>query len=134
MCNKINKKEYINYQWDKENQEKMIEDINNIILEKTRDEWVEFFKDSNICFTPILNMEEMISHPQVIEREMIKKISNFKNYGNDLILTGVPIKLSDTPGEAKYIFPEIGENNEEILTKIGYCKEEIENLRSKDII
>lgn len=134
FCNKINKKEYINYQWDKENQEKMIEDINNIILEKTRDEWVEFFKDSNICFTPILNMEEMISHPQVIEREMIKKISNFKNYGNDLILTGVPIKLSDTPGEAKYIFPEIGENNEEILTKIGYCKEEIENLRSKDII
>ncbi|WMJ79190.1 CaiB/BaiF CoA-transferase family protein [Clostridium sp. MB40-C1] len=134
FCERIDRKEYIKLQWDKAKQESLIEDISNIIIEKTRDEWVEFLATSNICFTPVLNMEEMCSHPQVIARNMINKISNFKNSGKDMVLTGVPIKLSDTPGKAKYIFPELGQDNEDVLTAIGYSKEEIDNLYKKSVI
>ncbi|MCY6959060.1 CaiB/BaiF CoA transferase family protein [Clostridium brassicae] len=134
FCQRIDRKEYIDTQWDKVKQENIIEDISNIISEKTRDEWVEFLSTSNICFTPVLNMEEMCSHPQVMARNMVNKISNFKNSGKDMVLTGVPIKLSDTPGQAKYIFPELGENNEEIFTAIGYSKEDIDNFYKKAVI
>ncbi|MCY6369236.1 CaiB/BaiF CoA transferase family protein [Clostridium ganghwense] len=134
FCEKIDRKEYTTVQWDKEKQEDIIKDISNIILQKTRDEWVTFFSTSNICFTPVLNMGEMCQHPQIIARNMITKLTNFKESGKDVVLTGVPIKLSQTPGEAKYIFPELGEHTDDILMNIGYSKEEIDTLRKNSVI
>ncbi|QGU94512.1 CoA transferase [Clostridium bovifaecis] len=134
FCERLDRREYIKLQWDKSKQEGIIKDVQNIISQKTRDEWVEFLSNSNICFTPVLNMEEMTLHPQVIARNMINKISNFRNSGKDMIMTGVPIKLSDTPGQAKNVFPELGQNNEEVFTSIGYSKEDIDDLYKKSII
>ncbi|MCY6482850.1 CaiB/BaiF CoA-transferase family protein [Clostridium aestuarii] len=134
FCERLDKNEYIKLQWNKEKQEDIIEDISSILKEKTREEWVEFFSTSNICFTPVLNMEEMSNHPQVVARNMITKLGNFKGSGKELVLTGVPIKLSDTPGEAKHIFPEIGEHTEQLLNSIGYSKNEIDELRKNSII
>lgn len=134
FCEKINRKQYIDIQWNKKKQEDIIKDISSLMKEKTRDEWVEFFSNSNICFTPVLNMEEMCDHPQVLARDMITKICNFKGSDKDMVLTGVPIKLSDTPGKAKFTFPELGQDNEEILKTMGYTKEEIDVLRKKSVI
>lgn len=134
FCEKLGRKEYADLQWDKEKQADIIKDISCIISQKNRDEWVEIFSSSNICFTPVLNMEEMCRHSQVAARNMITKFSNFRESGKDIVLTGVPIKLSNTPGEAKYIFPELGEHTGEMLTSIGYSKEEIDNLRKNSVI
>jgi crotonobetainyl-CoA:carnitine CoA-transferase CaiB-like acyl-CoA transferase len=47
---------------------------------------------------------------------------------------GVPIKFSETPGEARTPAPGIGEHTEEILRGLGYTQEGIENLRKGGII
>lgn len=134
FCNKIGKPEYIEIQWDKEKQADCIAGIRSIMAQKTQQEWVEFFADSDICFTPILTLEEMSEHPQVKDRNMILKLKNFKDLGKDLVLTGVPVKLSETPGVAKPVFPAVGEHNEEILKEINYTEKEIEELKNKGII
>ncbi|QGT99347.1 Alpha-methylacyl-CoA racemase [Candidatus Syntrophocurvum alkaliphilum] len=134
FCEMIDRKDYISDQWNKEKQNEIKEDIKNIFLEKTRDEWVEYFSNSDICFTPVLNLEEMSTHPQVVARNMIEKITNFKNSGKDLVLTGIPIKLSESPGQTQLTFPKLGEHNEEILKEAGYTHEEIEKLRKNQVI
>jgi alpha-methylacyl-CoA racemase len=37
---------------------------------KTRDEWIVFFADSEVCFAPVLPMAEARTHPHNVAREM----------------------------------------------------------------
>jgi len=134
FCQKIDRAEYIKPQWNITLQQDMQADVRAIMLTKTRAEWVEFFASSDICFTPVLTMEEMCEHPQVIARDMIIKLNNVRGTGRDVPLTGVSVKLSETPGEAILTFPALGEHNDEVLALAGYSNEEIADLKSNGII
>jgi crotonobetainyl-CoA:carnitine CoA-transferase CaiB-like acyl-CoA transferase len=47
---------------------------------------------------------------------------------------GIPIKLSETPGEIKSPPPVLGQHTEEVLLDLGYHKEDIERLREAKVI
>lgn len=134
FCNKLDRPNFIKQQFNKSLQRDMIAEIQMVMQEKTRDEWVEYFADSDICFTPILSLEEMCEHPQVLAREMIVKLTNVRGSGKDMALTGVPFKLSGTPGVAKIIFPQLGEHNEDVLMTAGYTAEDIKAFQNNRII
>ncbi|MEQ8235645.1 MAG: CaiB/BaiF CoA-transferase family protein [Syntrophomonadaceae bacterium] len=134
FCEKLDRAEYIKPQWNPALQQDIQADIRAIMMTRTRDEWVEFFAHNDICFTPVLTMEEMCNHPQVIAREMILKLPNFKGTGRDIPLTGVPIKMSGTPGEAVLTFPKLGEHTDITLSQAGYSQDEIDVFRKSGII
>jgi Predicted acyl-CoA transferases/carnitine dehydratase len=134
FCQKIDRAEYIKPQWNTSLQQDMQADVRAIMLTRTREEWVEFFSKSDICFTPVLTMEEMCEHPQVIAREMILKLENVRDTGRDIPLTGVALKLSGTPGEAKLVFPALGEHTSEILNQAGFTPSEIDELKANGVI
>lgn len=134
FCEKLGKPEWIKQQFDKPLQRKLIADVQAIMITKTRDEWVEFFKDSDICFTPILTMEEMCQNPHVKAREMIINLPNVKGSGKNIALTGIPVKLSGTPGLAKLTFPDLGQHTEEVLKSAGYSDKEINQFRANNVL
>jgi len=134
FCQRINKPEYIPIQLEPAYQEEMINGIREVIKNKTQAEWIQYFADTDICLTPVLNLDEVSKHPQVLNREMIIKLPDFEDSGKDMILAGLPIKFSDTPGEFKPIFPKIGEHTNEILAHLGYSSEEIALFRKEKII
>jgi crotonobetainyl-CoA:carnitine CoA-transferase CaiB-like acyl-CoA transferase len=134
FCTKIERSEYIKLQWKTDLQQDIQTDIRAIMLDKTQNEWVELFASSDICFTPVLTLEEMCSHPQVIARDMILKLTNVKGSGKDVPLTGVPIKLSATPGVAKLTFPRLGEHTDAVLIEAGYTSEEIDELKKLGVV
>jgi len=134
FCKKLGRDDLIKLQLVTEKQPEVEAEVRKIMLTKTRDEWVEFFSDSDICFTPVLSLDEVSEHPQVLARDMIKKIMNFRGSGRDMVLTGVPIKLSDTPGEAVLKFAKTGENNDDILASAGFSMQEINEFRQNEVI
>ncbi|SER86704.1 CaiB/BaiF CoA-transferase family protein [Psychrobacillus sp. OK032] len=108
-------------------QESMKRIIQEIIIEKTLEEWVVIFKDVDTCVAPVLNLSEMISDPQIIEREIITDV-NFPNR-ETLKQVGIPIKLSKTPGGIRSAPPKLGEHNEEIFLELGYSDTNRKSLR-----
>ncbi len=134
FCQLINRPEYIPIQLEKDCQEEMIYGIREVMKSKTQAEWLQMFADDDICLTPVLNLDEVSKHPQVLNREMLIKLPDFEDSGKDMVLSGLPIKFSDTPGEFKPIFPKIGEHTNEILAHLGYSSEEIELFRKEQII
>ncbi|ADI02015.1 CaiB/BaiF CoA transferase family protein [Syntrophothermus lipocalidus] len=134
FCQKVGRPQYIEQQYRPEMQSEMIADLRNIMRTKTKQEWVDFFAEDDICFTPVLNLEEVSEHPQVKAREMIIKLANFKESGKDVILPGIPIKLSTTPGEVKPSFPALGEHNDEVLSSVGYSREQIRKFREDKVV
>ena len=135
FCRKIGRMDLYEKRWDKESQREIIEEISGIMLGKTRDEWVAYFADSDICFTPVLELDEVCNHPQVKARDMIVNIEDFKGSGKTLNLTGIPIKLSDTPGQLELKFPKLGEHTKEVLISLGgYTTEEVDQLTKDGVI
>jgi crotonobetainyl-CoA:carnitine CoA-transferase CaiB-like acyl-CoA transferase len=116
-----------------ENRDELFPVIQKIIQGKKAEEWLEIFDKHNIPAGPILSVDKVLTHPQVLARDMVVEINHPK--AGNIKLTGIPVKLSDTPGSVKLPPPLLGEHNEEIFSTIlGYSKDEVKKLNEKGII
>ena len=79
-------------------------------------EWLEVFSHLDTCVAPVLSIDEMVEDPQVLAREMILDW-NHPVLGQ-IKQIGIPIKLSETPGEIRVQAPKLGEHTEEIFGEI----------------
>ncbi|HWP96496.1 MAG TPA: CaiB/BaiF CoA-transferase family protein [Syntrophomonadaceae bacterium] len=134
FCDRIGMPQFVACHMTPDMQEQMIAGIQEVIEARSQKEWIESFSTADICVTPLLDLDEMTEHPQVKARDMIIKMDNFKNSGKTMVLTGLPIKFSESLGEVKLTFPEIGEHKEEILTAVGYTPEDIDSFKTRGII
>ena len=50
-------------------------------------------------------------------------------------LVGIPVRLSETPGQLRLPAPEFGQHTEEVLTEmLGYSWDDIARLRDSEVI
>jgi len=134
FCEGIGKENYIPLQYSIEDQEELIREISRIMLTRSRDEWVEHFRNKDICFTPVLDLDEVSEHEQVQARGMMLKVTNFMGSGADISVAGNPVKLSETPCEIRLQFPRTGEDTESVLLEAGYSEEEIESFKESGVV
>ncbi|MGE5373021.1 MAG: CaiB/BaiF CoA transferase family protein [Solirubrobacterales bacterium] len=134
FCNTLGRSQYVPHQWTPGMQQEMIADIRSVTAGRTLNEWVALFADSDPCLTPVLTLEEMTRHPQVVAREMVHRIAGFHGTDRDLVVTGVPFKMSESPGQVKLQFPQSGEHNEDVLTELGYSSTDVSKLKRDGVI
>ena len=110
----------------------LVEKLQNIFFQKTREEWVKILTEADVPVSPVQKLAEVAKDPQVLFREMVKEIS--LSTGERLMQTGVPIKLSETPGKISLPPPELGEHTTETLESLGYTRDEIVKLEKERVI
>lgn len=101
-------------------QDQLKQEIQQIIIKKPLNDWLAIFEDLEACVSPVLSLDEMVSNPQIQARDMIVEMDN-DEFGKAKQI-GIPIKLSDTPGQIRTAAPKLGEHNEEILKKLKIHK------------
>ncbi len=67
---------------------------------------------------PVRSVSEAFEHPHAAHRQMTAEL------GNGQRGTGVPVKLSRTPGRARSPAPSLGQHAREILDELGYSADE----------
>jgi alpha-methylacyl-CoA racemase len=107
-------------------------EVQEILSQKTRDEWFEFFKDKNVCVGPVYTIDETFNDPQIRARQMVVDLED-PRYGT-VSQAGVAIKLSDTPGSVRRVGPTVGEHTEEVLKTMGYSEAERVRLRQAGVV
>ncbi|MDP7503819.1 MAG: CoA transferase [Nitrospinota bacterium] len=113
--------------------EELEAEIDKILAEKTRAEWGEIVSGAGVPCGPVKNIGEVASDPQVLHREMVIEMEHAKT--GTLRMMGIPVKLSDTPGEVKLPPPILGEHTGEILGDLlGEPGERIAALRESGVI
>jgi crotonobetainyl-CoA:carnitine CoA-transferase CaiB-like acyl-CoA transferase len=81
---------------------------------------------------PVLDLEQVFADPQVLARDMLvelphPEVGRFKT-------TGLPVKLSRTPGAIRRAPPLHGEHTDEVLLESGVSRDEIGELRRNHIV
>jgi len=115
-----------------ENREEIVKVISDIIITKNGEEWLKILTDAGVPCGPIYTMDKIFTDPQVLHRQMLKKLDHPKV--GKVKVTGVPIKLSDTPGEVETAPPILGQHTQEILTELGFSDQDIKKLRQEKVI
>lgn len=107
--------------------------VSEILGSKTTDYWLDIFDKEDIPATRINTIDKVVSNPQVLDRDMIVEIDH--PVAGKFKMAGIPIKLSETPGDIRTPAPLLGEHTEDVLKdKLGFSKEEIQDLRDNGVI
>ncbi len=91
-------------------------------------EWIERLDGAGIPAGPILRVDQVLAHPQLAARDMVVSLPH-PTLGQ-VHMTGVPIRLSETPGQVRLPPPGLGEHSEQILSELGYSGPQIAELRA----
>jgi formyl-CoA transferase len=82
---------------------------------------------------PVNDVAEMVADPQVAAREMFVEVAH-PRYGA-LKVTGTPLKLSETPGQVRWLAPDPGEHNEDIfIGLLGHSRDDLARWRAEGVI
>lgn len=133
FCKAIGKEEFIEKQYvEGEERLRIIEEIKKVFREKTQKEWIDFFKEKDVCCEPVLNFDEIFKHPHVIHRNIIVEVE-YPGVGK-IRQIGSPIKSSAFTVEIQRPPPAWGEHTIEVLKEIGYSNNEIKRFKESNII
>jgi len=95
-------------------------------------EWIVRLNARGIPSGPINDMAEVFADPQVRARELYVELAH--PVLGVLKTTGVPVKLSATPGSVRRLPPELGADTDAVLADSGFSSAEIAALRTAGVI
>jgi alpha-methylacyl-CoA racemase len=95
----------------------------DVIRTKTRDEWTAIMGGTDVCFAPVLDLDEAPRHEHNLARQTFVEVEG-------VIQPAPAPRFSETPGAVQGPPPAIGAHNDSALADWGFEPQEIERLRS----
>jgi crotonobetainyl-CoA:carnitine CoA-transferase CaiB-like acyl-CoA transferase len=133
LCRKLGREDFIPIQYDEgDKKEEMFSFLRAAFKIKTREEWLEEFKDVDVCLGKVLSLEETLGDPQVVSRGMVTDFADPRK-GKMRFLSS-PLKLSDTPPDIRTAPADFGEHTEEVLGELGFNADQIEELKKSGAV
>ena len=116
------KHEELPRQNDKNSWPTLKERVAAVFRTKTRDEWCRIMEGSDVCFAPVLSMQEAPQHPHNRQRGTFVEV--------DGVMQPAPApRFSRTPSAVQRPPAQPGEHTEEALRDWGFSATEVEQLR-----
>ena len=106
--------------------------MQEILLTKTRDEWLEYLGQYDVLCAPVYEYQELFADPPVHHNQMV--VEQEHPQAGRVKVIGIPVKFSETPGEVGPAAPLLGEHTEEILHWLGYDAQAIDHLRQEQVL
>jgi len=93
----------------------------------TRDEWCALLEGTDVCFAPVLDLNEAPRHEHNVKRETFIEV-------NGVTQPAPAPRFSRTAPEIQGAPPMAGEHNDVVLTDFGFSPEEIAKLKRSGAI
>jgi len=111
----------------KERWPELREAIATAFRSKTREEWCRIMEGTDVCFAPVLGLEEASRHPHNVARRSFIEVEG--------VLQNAPApRFSRTPLHAPRAPRRPGEDSDSVLLEAGLSREEIERLRTAGVL
>ncbi len=96
--------------------------VAEVIGTRTRDEWSEIMEGTDVCFAPVLDLQEAPEHPHMKARDTFVEVAG-------VVQPAPAPRFSRTPPELQRPPSFEGQHTSEILTELGFSSERISALR-----
>lgn len=93
-----------------------------ILAEKDGTQLCEALLAAGVPAGPVRTVPEAFAHPHTAHRQMSLPIGPVQRG------TGIPVKLSRTPGQVQGPAPTLGQHSREVLQELGYDAAQVESL------
>ena len=98
-----------------------------IFKTRTRDAWCEIMEGTDVCFAPVLSLDEASRHPHNRVRNTFIEVEG--------VLQGAPApRFSRTVPEPPSPPPTLGQHTEEVLADFGFTQDEIQALKEAGVL
>ena len=116
-----------------ENHEPLFPILAEIMYRRTTDAWVEALEAIGVPCGPVNTVDKVANDPQVLARDMIAEVEH--DTTGTVQIPGIPIKLSETPGQIDAPAPNLGEHTSEVLTDLlKLTAEEVNQLKQDGVL
>ncbi len=100
---------------------------------KTTDEWMERLGAEGVPAAPVLSVDQVFEHPQILAREMVVKTPD--PAGDEILMLGNPVNQPGVDDSPQVAAPRLGEHTETVLVELlGLGGEDLARLREQGVI
>ena len=110
-----------------ERREALKRTLSDTFKTRTRDEWFEILTRHDICVGKVYDLDETEHDPHLRARGMIVEVDHPE--AGKVKQVGISVKLSETPGQIRFLAAPMGAHTEEILAALGLSPGKIAELR-----
>jgi crotonobetainyl-CoA:carnitine CoA-transferase CaiB-like acyl-CoA transferase len=110
----------------------LVKEAEALFKTKATEEWGKLFEQHGVPAGPLYFIEELFDHPQTMENGLQVHMDHPLLGGMKLV--GPPFQMSNSPLEAQFPSPMLGEHNDEVLAEAGLSSDRIEELRAAGIV
>jgi formyl-CoA transferase len=114
------------------NRDEIMEVIMPVTRQKTSAEWIKVMNEAGVPCGPIYTIDQSFADEQVQFLEMAQGVHS-PSLG-DLTILGHPININGQRNPLRNAAPELGQDNDEVFSSLGYSKEQIADLAQRGII
>jgi alpha-methylacyl-CoA racemase len=119
FCMAVERQDWLERQNDVD-QASLIAELAALFRTQPRAYWTAFFAAHDCCCEPVLSLDEVFTHAQVVHRGLLRD----GRLATPLAPQGVPLVPA----------PELGEHTAEILAELGYTLEDVEDLQQRGVV
>ena len=94
-----------------------------IFRSRTRDEWCEVMEGTDVCFAPVLSLDEAHAHPHMAARGTFTEVAGVRQ-------PAPAPRFSRTPGAIERPPSSPGQHTDEVLADWGFDADEVARLRA----
>jgi len=88
---------------------------------------------ANVPCAPVMTVDRLMTDPHVQARDMVIELAH-KTLGR-IPVSGVPFKLSASPGSVDHLGPDLGEHNDEVYRGLlGLSDDDMRDLQAEGVI
>jgi crotonobetainyl-CoA:carnitine CoA-transferase CaiB-like acyl-CoA transferase len=110
--------------------------LNGILAGETRKknsaDWVRILNEAGVPCGPIYSIDQTFADPQVQHLAMAQPVHS--PILGDIDIVGHPVSHGATRNPVRSPAPELGQDNEDVLTALGYTKDDITDLAHRGVI
>ncbi len=132
LCDVVGREDFKPLQHETERYPEIREHLAATFRQRTRDEWFEQLKETELCIAPVYSLEEALDDPHNRHRGMVASVTAAGGEQVDQI--GVGPKLSETPGRPRSVGPSSGQQTDDVLGTLGYSPEQIASMRTEGVV
>ena len=112
--------------------EEIVSALQSAFMTKSREEWLSLLHEADVPCGPVLTMEESFADPQIRHRQMVFELEH--PVEGTIKQRAFPARFSDTELKRDMPPPLYGQHTDEILTGLGYTRDDIKKLREEKVV